>query len=369
MTFPDSAALEALLGHGPVCADLDAIRQEFAGKSVLVTGAAGSIGSHLSNQVMSLGLTRLTCLDRNESQLHRLRAQMAHRGSATHSEFHVVDILDERNLQEILDKARPDLVFHVAAHKHIVPMESNVKAAVRNNVFGTLSVLRAAQGVGTKKLIFVSSDKAVHPVSIVGVTKRIGELMLAAWPSRGMCCISARFGNVIGSSGSVLPIWGEQLESGKPLTVTDPHATRFFLLPADAVTLLLQASSLGNHGDIFVFEMEKPVRILDLAHAFLRQNSRSPQNTVIQFTGLGKGEKLEERLFSVDEVVAQTKFEKIKRTSAIRQDWRQLLQHLQVLDSLLVSGSDDEVRFKLQAIEPEYAFTRNSDSSPHQATA
>jgi FlaA1/EpsC-like NDP-sugar epimerase len=115
--------------------------------------------------------------------------------------------------------------------------------------------------------------------------------------------------------------------------------------------------------------METPVRILDLAHAFLRQNSRSPQNTVIQFTGLGKGEKLEERLFSVDEVVAQTKFEKIKRTSAIRQDWRQLLQHLQVLDSLLVSGSDDEVRFKLQAIEPEYAFTRNSDSSPHQATA
>jgi FlaA1/EpsC-like NDP-sugar epimerase len=247
-------------------------------------------------------------------------------------------------------------------------MESNVKVAVRNNVFGTLSVLRAAEAVGTKKLIFVSSDKAVHPISIVGVTKRIGELMLGAWPSGGMRCISVRFGNVIGSSGSVLPIWRKQLESGMPLTVTDSHATRFFLLPTDAVTLLLEASSLGNHGDIFVFEMEKPVRILDLAHAFLRQNSRSPQDTVIQFTGLGKGEKLEERFFNVDEAIMQTEFERIKRTSAIRQDRRRLMQRLQVLDALLVGGSDDEVRTQLQSIEPEYAFKRNSDDFPHKAT-
>jgi FlaA1/EpsC-like NDP-sugar epimerase len=368
LTFTHSAALEALLGHGPVRADLDAIRQEFAGKSVLVTGAGGSIGSHLSSRLMSVGLVRLTCLDRNGLHLQRLHTQIAHPASATRQEFHVADILEEQNLQQIFADARPDFVFHVAAHKHVVPMESNVKAAVRNNVFGTLSVLRAAEVAGTQKLIFVSSDKAVHPVSIVGVTKRIGELMLGAWPSSGMCCISARFGNVIGSSGSVLPIWGEQLENGMPLTLTDPQATRFFLLPIDAVTLLLEASSLGNHGDIFVFEMEKPVRILDLAHAFLRLNLRSPHESVIQFTGLGKGEKLEERLFYVDEVVAQTKFEKIKRTSVTTQDWCQLLQHLQVLDTLLVSGSDDEVRSKLQAIEPEYTFMRNSGNSRREAT-
>jgi FlaA1/EpsC-like NDP-sugar epimerase len=337
-----------LLGHGPVRADLDAIRQEFAGKSVLVTGAGGSIGSHLSSRLMSVGLVRLTCLDRNELHLQRLHSQIAHPASATRQEFHVADILEEQNLQQIFADARPDFVFHVAAHKHVVPMESNVKAAVRNNVFGTLSVLRAAEVAGTQK--------------------RIGELMLGAWPSRGMCCISARFGNVIGSSGSVLPIWGEQLENGMPLTLTDPQATRFFLLPIDAVTLLLEASSLGNHGDIFVFEMEKPVRILDLAHAFLRQNLRWPHESVIQFTGLGKGEKLEERLFYVDEVVAQTKFEKVKRTSVTTQDWCQLLQHLQVLDTLLGSGSDDEVRSKLQAIEPEYTFMRNSGDSRREAT-
>ena len=247
-------------------------------------------------------------------------------------------------------------------------MESNVHAAVENNVFGTLTVLRAAEAARAEQFVFVSSDKAVNPTSIVGVTKRVGELMLGAWPSSTMSCISARFGNVLGSSGSVIPIWREQLTQGLALTVTDPDAERFFLLPADAITLLLQAATIGEHGDIFVFDMEMPVRILELAHAFLRQNSRAPNEMSIRITGLGQGEKRKEQLFYDHEVVQPTKFGKINRIPIPHREWSVLEPKLELLRASL-DGSDTDVRMALKTIEPEYASTvactLSTSTGPH----
>jgi FlaA1/EpsC-like NDP-sugar epimerase len=357
LTILDSARLESLLGHSPIYSYLDSIRPDFSGKSILVTGAAGSIGSCLCKRLATLAPAHLACLDHNAGHLHHLSNELATSESGhSNVDFHHADIRDEACLQKILERVRPSLIFHVAAHKHVVPMESNVRAAVENNVFGTLALLHAVEAASASLFVFVSSDKAVYPTSIVGVTKRIGERMLGAWPSSQMRCISARFGNVLGSSGSVIPIWREQLDQGSALTVTDPEAERFFLLPEDAVTLLLQATTIGQHGDIFVFDMDLPVRILDLAHAFLKQNGRSSHNVGIRITGLGQGEKRNEQLFYRDELVRPTKFEKIKRTATPHQKWSSLARKLdQLRDSL--DRSDTDIRSALKAIEPEYAFT------------
>ena len=355
MTFSDSA-LESLLGHPPISWHPDSLAPHFVNNSILVTGAAGSIGSALCKRLALFNLKQLACLDHNPQHLQHLSRELSSSGPSHPIRFHHADIRDEQSLQAVLQQARPSVVFHIAAHKHVVPMESNVPAAVENNVFGTLTLLKSVEAAGATQFVFVSSDKAVNPTSIVGVTKRIGELILDAWPSTTMNCFSVRFGNVLGSSGSVLPIWREQLMHGEPLTVTDPDAERFFLLPADAITLLLQATTIGQHGDVFVFDMDLPVRILDLAHAFLRQNSRSPNDVCIRITGLGQGEKRNEQLFYEDEIAQPTRFEKIKRTAPPHQPWSILRRKLELLrDSL--TGTDTDIRNALKNIEPEYAFT------------
>jgi FlaA1/EpsC-like NDP-sugar epimerase len=275
--------------------------------------------------------------------------------------FHIADILDAPRIQEILRDLHPEIVFHVAAEKHVVLMESNVRTAINTNVFGTQTVLQAAIATGVEKFILISSDKAVYPVSVVGVTKRIGELMLAARPANGTRCISTRFGNVFGSSGSVIPIWAEQLRNGEPLTVTHPDAHRFFLSPSDAASRLLQATTIGKHADIFVVDMHQPIRIIDLARAFLRHHaalSRSRADKQIQFIGLRQGEKLTEKLFHDDEPILPTVFANIKRTSALgrNQPWQVLSQQLTALSSSLAADTDLHVRTQLKTIVPHYCL-------------
>jgi FlaA1/EpsC-like NDP-sugar epimerase len=284
--------------------------------------------------------------------------------------FHVADILDAARIQEILLTLRPVIIFHVAAEKHVVLMESNVKTAVNTNVFGTQTVLQAATAAGVEKFVFISSDKAVYPASVVGVTKRVGELMLAARAAQGTRCISARFGNVFGSSGSVIPIWAEQLRNGGPLTVTHREAKRFFLAPSDAASRLLQATTIGRHGDIFVFDMQQPIRIIELAHAFLRHHaalSPSQADQQIQFIGLREGEKLTEQLFHDDEPILSTEFANIKRTSALgrNQSWQVMSQQLTALRSLLATDTDLQVRTHLKTIVPHYGLSlRTSARAP-----
>jgi FlaA1/EpsC-like NDP-sugar epimerase len=355
------AQIEQLFAQPSTIVDLAPIRSEFSGRTLLVTGAAGSIGSELCKQLLTVDPKHVACLDHKEAALWDLRLGLTQCNPSALCSFHVVDIMDAPRVRQIMQELRPEIVFHVAAEKHVVLMESNVKTAVNTNVFGTQVVLQAATAAGVEKFVFISSDKAVYPASVVGVTKRIGELMLAAWSTEGTRCISARFGNVFGSSGSVIPIWAEQLRNGEPLTVTHPEAERFFLASTDAASRLLQATTIGRHGDIFIFDMQQPIRIIDLAHAFLRVHAKSPASqadTQIEFIGLREGEKLAEQLFHDDEPILPTVFANIKRTSALgrNQSWQGLSQQLTALNSSLAAATDLQVRTQLKTIVPHYCL-------------
>jgi FlaA1/EpsC-like NDP-sugar epimerase len=360
--------LQQLFAQSSASVDLAPIRSEFSGRTLLVTGAAGSIGSELCKQLLTLDPEHVACLDHNEPALSDLRLALTQCNPSALCSFHVADILDAPRIQEILRDLHPEIVFHVAAEKHVVLMESNVRTAVSSNVFGTQTVLQAATAAGVEKFVFISSDKAVYPASVVGVTKRIGELMLAAWPANATCCISARFGNVFGSSGSVIPIWANQLRNGKPLTVTHPDALRFFLSPPDAASRLLQATTIGQHADIFVFDMHLPIRIIELARAFLRHHaalSPSQADKQIQLIGLREGEKLTEQLFQADEPILPTVFANIKRTSALgrNQPWQVLSQQLTALSSSLATDTGLQVRTQLKAIVPHYCLPLTTSAS------
>jgi FlaA1/EpsC-like NDP-sugar epimerase len=356
-----AAQIEQLFAQPTASVALAPIRSEFSGRTLLVTGAAGSIGSEICKQLLTVNPKHVACLDHNKPALSDLRLGLAPCNPSALRSFYVADILDAPRIQEILLTLRPEIVFHVAAEKHVVLMESSVKTAVNTNVFGTQTVLQAATAAGVEKFILISSDKAVYPASVVGVTKRIGELMLAARPTSGISCISARFGNVFGSSGSVIPIWAEQLRNGEPLTVTHLDAQRFFFSPSDAASRLLQATTIGQHADIFVFDMYQPIRIIDLAHAFLRHHaalSPSQADRKIQFIGLREGEKLTEELFHDDEPILPTVFANIKRTSAFgrNQPWQVLSQQLTALSSSLAADTDLQVRTQLKTIVPHYCL-------------
>ena len=356
-----AAQIEQLFAQQTASVDLAPIRSEFSGRTLLVTGAAGSIGSELCKQLLTVDPKHVACLDHNEPALSDLCLGLTQCNPSALCSFYVADILDAPRIQEILRDLHPEIVFHVAAEKHVVLMESSVKTAVNTNVFGTQTVLQAATATGVEKFILISSDKAVYPANVVGVTKRIGELMLAARPTSGTRCISARFGNVFGSSGSVIPIWAEQLRNGEPLTVTHPEAERFFLASTDAASRLLQATTIGQHADIFVFDMHQPIRIIDLARAFLRHHaalSPSQADKEIQFIGLRESEKLTEQLFHDDEPILPTVFANIKRTSALgrNQPWQVLSQQLSALSSSLATATDLQLRTQLKTIVPHYCL-------------
>ena len=353
------AQIEQLFARPTANVDLAPIRSKFSERTLLVTGAAGSIGSELCKQLLALDPKHVACLDHNEPALSRLRLGLALSNPSDLCSFYVADILDAPRIQEILLTLRPEVVFHVAAEKHVVLMESNVKTAVNTNVFGTQTVLEAATAAGVDKFVFISSDKAVYPASVVGVTKRIGELMLAARPVNGTRCISTRLGNVFGSSGSVVPIWTEQLRNGEPLTVTHPDAERFFLAPTDAASRLLQATTIGRHGDIFIFDMQQPIPIIGLVRAFLRHHaalSPSQADKQIRFIGLREGEKLTEQLFFKNETLLRTSYEAMMRIKPSIPDSDDVAKHLNDLKTTLVSCGERQIRSKLRTIVPEYSF-------------
>jgi FlaA1/EpsC-like NDP-sugar epimerase len=266
-----------------------------AGRRVLVTGAAGSIGSALCSRLLDFRPASLVCLDISEINLFSLRQCLQTHPQAKACSFQVADINNDESIPHLFLEHQPQSIFHVAAHKHVPLMETKICQAVKNNVFGLLTVLNSAWKYGASSLTLVSSDKAVNPVSVVGVTKRIGELILATQPMGRTRCISVRFGNILGSSGSVVPIWVEQLRRGEPLTVTHPQAERYLMHINDAVELLLQSTSVGQHGDVLVFEPGEPILILDLALRFIRLSCRSSEKIRIEFVGLRRGEKLKEQ--------------------------------------------------------------------------
>ncbi len=347
-------SLEDLLGRDPVQIDLEAVRREITGRTVVVTGAAGSIGSELCRQILDYSPAQLVCLDQNETGLFFLRLSLIQHKNGAQLAFRVVDVCDVDRVRALLSEFIPEIIFHAAAYKHVPMMESNVQEAVKNNVLGLIGLLDLAAEAGCQSFVLISSDKAVNPTNVMGATKRICELILSSRPVNGMRCVSVRFGNVLGSSGSVIPVLKQQLGSHQPLTITHPDIRRFFMISPEAVALVLQAFAIGHHGDILVLDMGESVRILDLARSLIRLSGKSEQDVEIKFTGLREGEKLNEELFYGHENVIPTSCEKIKRTNGALRNWPELCHQLEELRVSLSIDGAAPIRSKMKEIVPEY---------------
>jgi FlaA1/EpsC-like NDP-sugar epimerase len=355
-------SLEDLLGRDPVQIDLDSVRRQISGRNVVVTGAAGSIGSELCRQILEYDPAKVVCLDQSESGLFYLRLELLNRTHHAELVFCVADVIDRDNLSRRFAEHKPQIIFHAAAYKHVPMMEFNVQEAVKNNVLGLMGLLEMADEADCRDFVLISSDKAVNPTNIMGATKRICELIVSSRPRNGMRCVSVRFGNVLGSSGSVVPVLRRQLQDGQPLTITHPEIKRFFMTTREAVALVLEAFTIGGHGDILVLNMGEPVRIMDLARNLIRLSGKSEQQVEIRITGLREGEKLKEEMFYEHEEVLPTSCEKIKRTKGILKDWQSLcVQLTELRDSLYVDGAGP-IRAKISEIVPECVFSEDASA-------
>ncbi|HET9274815.1 MAG TPA: nucleoside-diphosphate sugar epimerase/dehydratase [Gemmatimonadales bacterium] len=351
--------IEDLLGRQPVELDLESIPPEVAGRVVAVTGAGGSIGSELARQVARFRPRSLVLLDRAESPLHYIHHEIAR----DYPDISVVPVLasvtNEERLQAVFDTHRPDLVFHAAAYKHVPMLEWNVVEGVWNNVFGTLCAARCAARVGAGKFVLISTDKAVNPTSVLGVTKLIAERVVLELPSLRSSATDfrvVRFGNVLGSDGSVVPMFQRQLAAGGPLTVTHPEVRRYFMTIPEAVQLVLQVTALPEAtGRIAVLEMGTQVKIADLAHQMIRLAGLLPQKDVeIVFTGLRPGEKLEEELIGPGESATPTSIDKIRVIDRSNGHGEELARRLRYLTQVTTRHDAAALLRALGTLAPEY---------------
>ncbi|MBI4161309.1 MAG: polysaccharide biosynthesis protein, partial [Acidobacteria bacterium] len=289
--------LEDLLGRESIRLDEDRIRRALPGKRVLITGGAGSIGRELARQIAALKPARLALLDQNENNLFQIGLELAERNPGVAMETLVADILDEVRLGRLFGEERPQVVFHAAAYKHVPMMERNPREAIKNNVLGTWNVARAAVEHGVERCVNISTDKAVHPANVMGATKRIAELIVQGLNGEATRFVSVRFGNVLGSDGSVVPVFQRQIAAGGPVTVTHPDVRRYFMTIPEAVQLVLQAGTMGEGGEIFILEMGESIRIDDLARNLIELNGLRPGEDIeVVYTGLRPGEKMTEEL-------------------------------------------------------------------------
>jgi FlaA1/EpsC-like NDP-sugar epimerase/8-oxo-dGTP pyrophosphatase MutT (NUDIX family) len=374
--------IEDVLGRDPIIPDFALMRKKIAGRSVMVTGGGGSIGSELCLQIASLDPTCLVIVESSEFALYRVLTTLEDKKIARR--FEVVPILqsvlDEQVLLDSLEKYQVQTVFHAAAYKHVPLVELNPFEGLRNNVFGTLSVLKASQAAGVLDFVLISTDKAVRPTNIMGATKRVAELVLQAHDLRqaGMCVSMVRFGNVLSSSGSVIPRFREQIQVGGPVTVTHPEISRFFMTIPEAVELVLQANGLAEGGEVFLLDMGEPVRIVDLARRMIRLSGYRPveieedQNLenlsnisdydiLIKFTGLRPGEKLYEELLISGNAIP-TEHPKIFRAKERAFQWQELESSLNRLYASIGNRDIDEVCQVFRDLQVEYSDTGNKIS-------
>jgi FlaA1/EpsC-like NDP-sugar epimerase len=338
--------IEDLLGRTPVATDLEGVRLSLESHRVLVTGAGGSIGSEICRQVAGFAPAQLVLLDHDETHLHDTASVLE--GPCEQA---LVDINDREALFDVFERYRPDVVLHTAAHKHVPVLEDHPVEAARTNVFGTLNVIEASAAVGVTRFLLVSSDKAVRPSSIMGASKRVAEqVLLNRSPQSGAYC-AVRFGNVLGSRGSVIPTFARQIKSGGPVTVTDPRMTRFFMSVEEAVQLVLQASLLSEGRDIFMLEMGEPVPIIDLARRMIQLSGAQVDVDIqIKVIGIRPGEKLAEDLRESDEEVWETPHPSISRLLPITAPPAWIDSCLGQLDDAMHLGDSDRVRQLLFAI-------------------
>lgn len=305
--------VEDLLGREPVQIDMQGIMHYVTNKVVLITGAGGSIGSELSRQIASFKPSKLLLLGHGENSIYTIEMELRNKFPGVRLETIIADIQDRSRIDEVFEIFRPQVVFHAAAHKHVPLMERNPSEAVKNNVFGTKNVADCADKYQAERFVMISSDKAVNPSSIMGATKRIAEMYIQSLnASSHTQFVAVRFGNVLGSRGSVIPRFKEQIKAGGPVTVTHPDMVRYFMTIPEAVQLVIQAGAFAKGGEIFILDMGKPVRILDLATDLIRLSGLEPDVDVkIEFTGMREGEKLFEELLTEAEATTATQHERI----------------------------------------------------------
>jgi FlaA1/EpsC-like NDP-sugar epimerase len=350
------ADFSELLGRSLLSPHLESTCTSFQRKSIVVTGAAGSIGSELCSQLLRLDVATLICIDRDETALFYLEQELSLHYAHSRIHYYVEDIGGTERIGALLREHQVDVLLHAAAYKHVPLMQRNPGAALKNNVFALTRLLEAAEGSGVKTFLLISTDKAVNPSSVMGCTKRIGELVLASRTNRDMRTLSVRFGNVLGSQGSVLPLFLQQLRNGEPLTVTHPEAGRFFMTIGEAASLLLESVSVVTSTEIVVLDVGAPIRILDMALKLRRMYGRGESEVPTVFTGLRPGEKLQEELFYDYEQRRPSGREHILIADAERFPWINLEPLLRNLEDSVVTGSQQEMHRAMAAIVPEYQF-------------
>lgn len=352
--------IEDLLGRRQVDTDLEAVSRALHGRRVLVTGAGGSIGSEICRQVASFGPELLVLLDRDETHLHDAAARVT--GPVRQA---LVDITDPAAVRRAFERYSPEVVFHAAAHKHVPILETHVLEAVTTNVFGSAHVLDEAVRAGVQRFVLISTDKAVRPVSVMGATKRVGEHLLVASGDGGAPYCAVRFGNVLGSRGSVIPTFRRQIAAGGPVTVTDPEMTRFFMSVEEAVQLVLQAAVLADGGDIFMLEMGRAVRILDLAQRMIRLSGYTPgADIAIRITGRRPGERLHEELQAPSEERLPTAHPAIHRLLPEVVGRQRLQRGLAQLREALAAQDDDRARQVLFELAGDPEDANDSTGAP-----
>jgi FlaA1/EpsC-like NDP-sugar epimerase len=346
--------VEDVLGREPVDVDLDAISEYLAGQTVLVTGAGGSIGSELCRQIVRARPARLVLVDQAETPLFEIERELLDERDFTASIPVLADVSDRERMRRMFERYRPGVVFHAAAYKHVPLMEANPLESVRNNVLATKVMADTAVEFEAKRFVLISTDKALNPKAIYGQCKALCEWIVEAYGSRGDVAtrfVAVRFGNVLGSAGSVITIFKRQIETGGPVTITHPEMTRYFMTTPEAASLVVQAGAIGGRGEIFVLDMGEPVGILDLARDMIRLSGKEPERDIpIDFIGVRPGEKLHEELWSRDEEVAETGHPKIRRARRVPIAAPWLDGELAELGRLVREGDTLEVVSRLSTI-------------------
>jgi FlaA1/EpsC-like NDP-sugar epimerase len=347
---------EDLLGRESVSMDEQEIKRYVGGKTILVTGAAGSIGSELCRQLASFSPGRIVAVDFNENDLYFLEIELKREFGGLLFDPVIGDVRDVGLLKRVFSEYRPQVIFHSSAFKHVPLMEKNPSGAVRNNIIATRNLIYACNHYGAERFVFISTDKAVNPTSVMGATKRIAEMLLQAKSSNSRTKLMAvRFGNVIGSKGSVVPLFRQQIERGGPVTVTDRNARRYFMSVREAIQLVLQAAVMGEGGEVFILDMGEQIKIIDLANNLINFSGLSPGSDIkIEFTGLRPGEKISEEMFLSDEKDYTTKHDKIYISRANHFDPAALKNQVKSLEKLADRMDEKGVLGKIREIIPSY---------------
>ena len=352
--------VEDLLPREKIEIDMTAVGNLLRGKRILITGAAGSIGSEMVRQIALFDPAELILVDQAETPLHDIRLMMARRWPEIKAHTIVGDIANEERMEEVFSAHKPEYVFHAAAYKHVPMMEDNPYESIENNVNGTRIIADLAVKYGTKKFVMVSTDKAVNPTNVMGCSKRICEIYVQALDKaikdgkvKGETCfVTTRFGNVLGSNGSVIPLFERQIKAGGPVTVTHPDIIRFFMLIPEACKLVLEAGTMGNGGEIFVFDMGNPVRIADLAKRMIKMSGA--KDIEIKYTGLRDGEKLYEEVLNDKEITLPTFHQKIKIAKVREYDYDDVNVRITTLISTASTSDDMTIVAGMKALVPEF---------------